>query len=101
MLLEQRNPEPWLPGDLAASRLHLTGEQTKERRLPRSVAANDAPAIARADGKRDVLEQRGGAELDGHARRRKLCHFVTQAFQSCSAAPIVSALPLRTSGMRR
>ena len=55
MLLEQRDAKPRLSRDLAARGLHLAGEQTEERRLARAVAADDAPALARGDRKRDVL----------------------------------------------
>src|SRR6185503_19446958 len=101
MLLQQRHAQARLARDLAAGRRHFAGEQAKQRRLPRAVSSDDAPSVAGADGERDVLEQRHRAELHGDAGCGDLCHFVVQLFHSCSARPTVSALPFRTSGMRR
>src|SRR6185295_7002421 len=56
MLLEQRHAERIGLRDHAARWLHLTRDQAEERRLAGAVAPDDAPALARADGERDVVE---------------------------------------------
>src|SRR5581483_8228783 len=41
VLLQERDADAGLPGDLPTRRLHLAGEQAEQRRLAGAVAAND------------------------------------------------------------
>src|SRR5437870_6624287 len=50
--------------DRAARRLRRAGHELEQRRLPRSVRADDAEGLTRLDGERHVLQR-----LDGDRRR--------------------------------
>ena len=65
VLLEKRHAAALTASRPAARRLHLAGEQAKQRRLPGAVAPDDSPALARRDGERDVAKERRRTEFDG------------------------------------
>ena len=50
------------------------GDDLEERRLAAAVAADDAPAIALADRKRDTVEKFGRAEFNGDIGKREQGH---------------------------
>jgi hypothetical protein len=108
VLLEDRHRDGVGARNHAARRRHLAGDQAKQRRLARAIPSDDAPTVAGGHGERHILEQRRRAELDRYVVDGKNRHppalfsagVASQPFHSSSAAPIVSLLPFRTSGIR-
>src|SRR5579862_2359854 len=75
-LLDHRELDARTDDDLAGVGLLLTGNHSKERRLPRPVGADDTDDCAGCDAKREIVHQQPVAE--GFAHARKLDHAIAQ-----------------------
>ena len=69
LLVEHRDDDGLAPLDAAAGGLDIAGQQSRERRLARPVAAQDAHAVAGAQDPVEVVEDRGARVVDAHVRQ--------------------------------
>src|SRR5204862_47420 len=82
VLVEEGVPESWLARNAPHGWLELAGDESEDRRFAGAVAPDDAPAFARGDGERDVLEEFGRAEGDADIGEREKSH--TDAYRGAS-----------------
>ena len=74
MLVHQCHAEPGHARHGPAGRHEVAGDQANERGLAGTVAADHGPAVARADGERDVTKDLGRAEIHPRVTDGKKSH---------------------------